>query len=148
MIPHTKNIILAEDDEDDSQFFEDALQDLQDAPQYIRARDGAELTGLLSKMDCLPDLVFLDLNMPKKNGTQCLQEIRNSTTFSKLPVVVLSTTSSPDIIETIYRTGANLYVVKPNTMAGWRKAIAKVLSMDWNIQTPHPVKEKFKLTTF
>ncbi len=147
-ITQAKHIILAEDDEDDAQFFEDALNSVPDSPNLIRARDGVELTGLLHELDSLPDLIFMDLNMPRKNGTQCLREIRNLAEFKELPVVVLSTSNSEDVINAVYQSGANLYVEKPSDIQSWKNAIAKVLSLDWNIHRPHAVKDRFNFKDF
>ncbi|MDQ3016817.1 MAG: response regulator [Bacteroidota bacterium] len=144
----TKQIILAEDDEDDTQFFESALNCISDPPELIHARDGVELTIILRELENLPDVVFIDLNMPRKNGAQCLQEIREAEAFKDLPVVVLSTTSNQDVIDAVYHSGANLYVQKPSDMQSWKNAIAKVLSLDWNIHCPHAVKERFYFKDF
>ena len=148
MLSQAKHIILAEDDEDDSIFFEDALNSLPDPPNLIRAKDGVELTNLLEDHTPLPDMVFLDLNMPRKNGAQCLVEIREKKDLQHLPVIVLSTNSSRDIIDAMYRFGANLYIQKPSDIRMWKRAIMKVLEMDWNIHTPFSVKENFTLTEF
>ena len=143
-----RNILLAEDDEDDSQFFEEALKSVSDAPILIRAKDGVELTNLLQDPYPLPDLIFLDINMPRKNGAQCLREIRQKKNLAHLPVIVLSTTSSAEIVEAMYQSGANLYVQKPSDFKMWKRAIAKVLNLDWNIHAPFSVKENFTLTVF
>lgn len=140
-----KHIILAEDDEDDSQFFEEAIRSLAPKPTFMRARDGVELTNILQKLTELPDLIFLDLNMPRKNGAQCLTEIRKQKKLKNLPVVVLSTSCSPDIINSMYESGANLYVQKPSDIRIWKNVIAKVLGLDWNIQTPFSIRENFTL---
>ncbi len=143
-----KHILLAEDDEDDSQFFEEALNSIENCPTLIRARDGVELTGLLNSMTSLPNLIFLDLNMPRKNGAQCLLEIREQQELLNVPVVVLSTSSNKDIIDTMYQSGANLYIQKPSDHHMWKRALAKVLRLDWNMQPPFPVKESFLMTEF
>ena len=140
--------MLAEDDEDDSQFFEEALKSVTDPPSLIRAKDGVELTNLLQDIYPLPDIIFLDLNMPRKNGAQCLKEIRKKESLQHLPVIVLSTTSSEDIVDAMYQSGANLYIQKPSDFKMWKRAIAKVLNMDWNIHAPFSVKENFTLTEF
>ena len=148
MLSQPHFIILAEDDDDDSQFFEEALESYSDAPVLIRAKDGVELTDLLHDTAQLPDLIFLDLNMPRKNGAQCLQEIREQKAFEHLPVIVLSTSSSIDIIDSMYDSGANLYVEKPSDIRLWKSVIKMVLEMDWNIHTPFSVKKNFILTLF
>lgn len=143
-----KHIILAEDDEDDSLFFEDALRSVSDPPSLTRARDGVELTALLSASSTLPDVIFLDINMPRKNGAQCLAEIRTKKDLQHLPIVVLSTSSSQDIIDDMYASGANLYVQKPSDFGMWKRVIARVLELDWNIHTPFSVKKIFTLKEF
>ena len=144
----SKNIILAEDDEDDSLFFEEALKAVEDPPSMIRVKDGVELSILLHSLHPLPDIVFLDLNMPRKNGAQCLAEIREDNQLQHLPVVVLSTTSTRTIVDAMYESGANLYIQKPSDLKLWTQAIAKVLHLDWNIHPPYSVKENFTLTEF
>ena len=148
MVSQAKNIVLAEDDEDDSQFFEEALKSVTISPSLIRAKDGVELTNLLQEISPLPDLIFLDLNMPRKNGAQCLAEIRGKKNLEHLPVIILSTTASENIIDAMYESGANLYIQKPNDFRMWQRAIAKVLLLDWNIHTPFSVKENFTLTEY
>ena len=148
MLSQAKNIVLAEDDEDDSQFFEEALKSVTDPPSLIRAKDGVELTNLLQDLFPLPDIIFLDLNMPRKNGAECLEEIRKKEALRHLPVIVLSTTSTKNIVDAMYMSGANLYIQKPNDFNLWKRAIAKVLNMDWNIHTPFSVKENFTLTEY
>ena len=148
MQSQAKHIILAEDDEDDSLFFEEALNSVSDPPNLTMAKDGEELTRLLHDGSPLPDLIFMDLNMPRKNGAQCLAEIRNTKETHDIPVVVLSTSSSKDIIDSMYDSGANLYIQKPNDFKLWKRAIAKVLGLDWNIHTPFSVKENFTLTEY
>lgn len=148
MQSQAKHIILAEDDEDDSLFFEEALNTVSDPPVLVRAKDGVELTELLTEHSPLPDLVFMDLNMPRKNGAQCLMEIREQKNLYKLPVIVLSTSNSQDIIDQMYESGANLYIQKPSDIRLWKKAIERVLAMDWNIHTPFSVKTEFTLTDF
>ncbi|HUR30866.1 MAG TPA: response regulator [Saprospiraceae bacterium] len=148
MLSQANHIILAEDDEDDSLFFEEALNSIADPPHLILARDGEELTQLLQDTFPHPDLIFLDLNMPRKNGAQCLCEIRKSKDLRELPVVVLSTSSSKDIIDDMYQSGANLYIQKPNDVNLWKRAIAAVLKLDWNIHTRFSVREIFTLTEY
>ena len=75
-------------------------------------------------------------------------EIREKKELQHLPVVVLSTSNSADIIQKMYESGANLYVQKPSDIHSWGKTLALVLGMDWNIQHPFSVKKNFTLTEF
>ena len=95
-----KYIFLADDDEDDCMLFEDALREVNASTELATANDGVELMMLLGKtVPPPPDVIFLDLNMPKKNGFECLAEIRNSKQFKDIPVVIFSTTGEKEAID-------------------------------------------------
>lgn len=118
----TYTILLAEDDDDDSFLFKEALQEI-DADHNIEvAEDGDILFSMLSNMPP-PDLIFLDLNMPKKDGIATLKEIRNKQELSSVPIVIFSTSSDIQHITSAYKNGANLYICKPDTFINLKKAI-------------------------
>ncbi len=116
MATEPKHILLVEDNSDDEALTLRALRQ-SDVPNVIRvARDGAEAMELLLGQGAsprLPDLVLLDLKLPKMSGLEVLQKIRENATTSRLPVVVLtSSDEDKDIIES-YNFGANSYIRKP-----------------------------------
>jgi CheY-like chemotaxis protein len=76
-------IVLADDDEDDRQFFEEALSDVHPNAVLTTAKDGEELIFILKNYHT-PELIFLDLNMPRKNGIECLREIRSNTSLQNI----------------------------------------------------------------
>lgn len=81
------NILLADDDEDDRLFFKEALENIKIKTVVTTVNDGIELMEYLNKSDIkYPDIVFLDLNMPRKNGIQCLEEIRKDKNLKILPL--------------------------------------------------------------
>jgi CheY-like chemotaxis protein len=136
-----KNIFLADDDMDDCSFFEDALNDLNISTELTISNDGIELMFNLEKVSKPPppDIIFLDLNMPRKNGYECLDEIRNHPKFKEIPIVIFSTTDSNEVVDRTYTAGANLYVRKPNSHQGLKDIIETVLGFDlWQqpIKTP------------
>src|ERR1700677_1910964 len=89
------NILLADDDADERYFFEAAVKGLPIATTIETVNDGIFLMDYLGvHLHCLPDILFLDINMPRKNGKECLIEIRSSLTLKHLPIVMYSTTSS------------------------------------------------------
>jgi DNA-binding NarL/FixJ family response regulator len=92
----------------------------------------------------LPDVLFLDLNMPLKNGMECLDEIRRDKKLKDLPVVIFSTSAHPGTVNRMYESGAHLYIRKPNDFNSLRKVIRLVLNRDW-IHPEKPPKEKFVL---
>lgn len=140
----TNHILLAEDDDDDRLLFLDVLKELPSAFQLTTARNGEHLMDLLNTLPRLPNLVFLDLNMPRKNGFECLEEIKKDSRFRRLPVIIFSTTSQPSTVSRVYKCGASLYIRKPSDFAKLKQAIQHVLEIDWE-DSPQPPKEEFLL---
>jgi len=107
-------ILLADDDADDREFFRQAVQQSGVGAELTAVADGWQLLDVLSggKDTVMPDVIFLDLNMPGMNGKACLREIRNQSKFSAMPVIVLSTSTWLKDIEDTYRGGANMYISK------------------------------------
>lgn len=143
-----KYIILADDDADDRDFFADALNEISVQTELTTANDGIELMNTLAETVTEPPpphVIFLDLNMPRKNGFECLKEIRETPKLINIPVVIFSTSSNENIIDTTFSLGANCYICKPNTHQLLKQVIEKVLALNlWenNLRLP---KEKFVL---
>ncbi len=128
-----RTIFLADDDADDCMLFEDALREVSDTTSLVTANDGVELMDILEKtVPPPPEVIFLDLNMPRKNGVECLIEIRNTQKFKDIPVVIFSTSSLQASIEQVYNEGANIYVKKPGTFPKLKTAIKQILETDWS----------------
>ncbi len=130
-----KRIFLAEDDEDDADLFKDVLSDLNKNVQLSIAENGLKLIALLEQADALPDLIFTDLNMPIKNGFQCLEEIRSRPEWNSIKLIIHSTTSQQDQIDKAYRLGANLYLPKSTDYIEFRNALIRCLELDWQIES-------------
>src|SRR4051812_46031752 len=103
------NILLAEDDNDDYDFFLYAIKDYTSVT-LNRVTNGEQLMLQLNEQLITPDIIFLDINMPRKNGMQCLQEIRRLENCMDVPVIIMSTTRNEDVIETFYHAGAHFYI--------------------------------------
>jgi len=144
-----QNVFLADDDADDREFFEVALKEVGVATALTLAKDGAELMNTLNEVVSVPPpphIIFLDLNMPLKNGIECLQEIRETPRFKNIPVAIFSTTANETVIEKTYEMGANCYICKPNSHKSLINTIEAVLALNmWktNMQLP---KEQYVLT--
>ena len=123
----TRSILLVDDDFDDRELFVEALT-LIDPDSNITTLDGSE--GLIAHLDSLsklPDFVFLDLNMPRKSGKECLREIRSSNRYRSMRIVIYSTSINPrDVMET-YQQGAFCFVQKPNSFSDLKNVIRKVI---------------------
>lgn len=107
-------IALADDDEDDRLLFTDAFDELKISTKVQTFSDGSELMLYLNKDGViLPEILFLDLNMPKKNGLECLSEIKSNDKFSNMAIAIYSTSSSEEHIEQTFVNGANIYIKNP-----------------------------------
>ncbi|CAG5070507.1 Protein-glutamate methylesterase/protein-glutamine glutaminase [Dyadobacter sp. CECT 9623] len=120
-------ILLADDDDDDTFLFREALEQVSFESQLFTAANGMELMDTIVKDSINPDLIFLDMNMPVKNGLECLEEIRATPGFEKTPIVVLSTSVAQYLWESAYKGGANLYIQKPTSFSGLVNVLHKCL---------------------
>tara|TARA_R110002049_G_scaffold122294_1_gene277122 strand:- start:608 stop:1057 length:450 start_codon:yes stop_codon:yes gene_type:complete len=111
---NTIKIFLADDDEDDRMLFAEALSELPLACEISNFRDGIYLMGqLMVKETKLPDMVFLDINMPLMDGEACLKKIRETERICQLPVIIYSTSFVKNEVDKYHRMGANCYMQKP-----------------------------------
>jgi CheY-like chemotaxis protein len=139
-------VALADDDADDRMFFQEAMEEIKVKTNLSLFKDGKELMDYLLKPDIIiPQLIFLDLNMPKKDGMQCLKEIRNHNALKDLIVAIYSTSSSEKDIENTFIHGANIYINKPSSFTDLKKAIEKVLQINWQYFTSNLNKDNFLL---
>ena len=111
------NIFLADDDEDDRGFFQDALSEINKNCNLIMVDSGEKLINYFKANNPLPDLIFLDINMPIKNGLECLKFLKETQPPDKFHVVMLSTSITPKDIETSYKLGASVYIQKPGSFS-------------------------------
>ncbi|MFY0483014.1 response regulator [Flavobacterium sp. PLA-1-15] len=141
-------ILLAEDDEDDRLFFNDAINELKMNNRLTIFKDGRDLMDYLNHPETtlLPHILFLDLNMPCKTGAECLQEIRANPKFKDLTIAIYSTSSSEKDIEETFIGGANIYIKKPNDFSKLKKVIKDVVNMNWQYHTSGLNKETFFLS--
>ena len=137
------HILFSDDDTDDALLFTQAA-DLMTSPILLSfAEDGEQLMRYLSR-EMLPDMIFLDLNMPVRNGVECLREIRKQKKLDWLPVIIYTTSDNPKDIDICYDLRANLYVVKPTSFENIIKTLKRVINMDFAIHG-FPSRENFLL---
>ena len=121
-------ILLADDDSDDCHFFKKALEDLLLPTQLTIVEDGEQLMNYLYRnYKNLPDILFLDLSMPRKSGLECLSEIKRDEQLKDLSLVMLSTSNSKETISNVFRIGARVYIHKPGDFAQLKQVIHHVL---------------------
>ena len=119
------NIFLADDDEEDRLFFAEALKEIPLSIETSAFADGVGLMGNLYSDEKLPDIIFLDLNMPMMNGFECLSDIRDDEKFKNIPVIIYSTSYLKKEIEQLRRMGATGYLRKPSSFNQLKTLIYK-----------------------
>lgn len=141
------NLLLADDDEDDCAFFKEALDELLLPVSLVTVNDGVQLMEALtdSLSNNLPDVLFLDLNMPRKNGYECLTEIKETEELKDLPVIIFSTSLDMEIVDLMYEKGATYYIRKPGDFSKLKKVIGNALSIASENNFKQPIREQFIL---
>lgn len=140
-------ILLADDDTDDCLFFAEAIAEKVPSANFTAVHDGEELMDLLNKEILnLPDILFLDLNMPRKNGFECLAEIKQDKKMKDLSVVVFSTSLEQEVVNLLYEKGAQYFIRKPSEFPQFKKIILHTLKLILQNNTIQPAKEYFVLT--
>ena len=147
MITKPLNILLADDDSDDRFFFKEVLKDINIATKLTTAADGEQLMLLLNDPLCaLPDVLFLDLNMPRKNGFECLAEIKQVARLKSIPIVIFSTSFEQEVVNQLYQDGAHFFIRKPAEFLQFKKIIQQTLKLIARGKIPQPTRENFVLT--
>jgi CheY-like chemotaxis protein len=139
------NILLADDDAGSREIFIEAMEQIAPHIKVSVAVNGQKLmNALLAQTDVLPDIIFLDLNMPLKNGKECLIEIRNNYKLKDIPIIIYSTSSHDDHIEETFVGGANFYMIKPDSFNDLKVITKNILSLDW-VKPIWPERKNFVL---
>lgn len=147
MRPTKLHIMLADDDEDDRLFFKEAFEEVKIDYSISTFNDGEQLMEhLFDTANPLPDIVFLDLNMPRKSGIECLKEIRADERLQRISVAIYSTSSSEQDIEDTFVSGANVYIKKPNDFNMLKKILSDVVHINWQYITDGLNKDSFILS--
>ena len=141
------NILLADDDTDDCIFFKKALEELKLSIHLTTVHDGEQLMELLTlETTELPDVLFLDLNMPRKNGFECLSEIKLNEKFEKLPIIIFSTSFEQEVVNQLYINGAQHFIRKPADFSQFKKVIHQSIAIITQENFSQPTQENFVLT--
>jgi CheY-like chemotaxis protein len=139
-------IIFVDDDEDDHFFFEKTLAEINIPTDLTCMISGEVLMQFLSGNTFdLPDLIFLDLNMPRKNGSDCLIEIKENKKLRHIPVIIYSTAYHKDILDFLYKNGAFHCIRKSSESKQTKQTITAVLESVLNNQNQQPSREEFAM---
>ena len=134
-------VYLIDDDEDEFLLFQQAIAELHINVEVKYINNCAEMLELLDNGD-IPDLLFLDLNMPVISGRECVKKIREKLK-DRLSIVIYSTSKYQPDVDGTHQDGANLYVIKPNSFEGLMQTLKGVFSIDWRQNFSLPSREKY-----
>ena len=140
-------IAVVDDDQDDRELFIDVAKEIENFLEILQFENGSTFLNYLKKSKSdLPNLVFLDLNMPIMGGMQCLVRLREFVNVDELPVVIYSTSSSTQYVDEAYSLGANLYIPKPNDFNDLKRCVDSVFKMVLDEKMITPNKKTFLYT--
>ena len=132
------NILMVEDNPGDVTLIENAFRKSMFAVNLVTAMHGEQMLDMLGRelkngAAALPDLIILDLNLPKMPGHKVLEALRNDQSFQHIPVIVLSSSDDVKDIEKSFKLRANSYLVKPRDMVALRQLVVEIDSFwsDW-----------------
>lgn len=140
------NVLLVDDDGDDFLFFKKALDYQVFNTTFNRVANGDKLAELLNDGTMpMPDIIFMDVNMPGKNGYDCVIEMKESKTLDKIPIVMYSTCYQEFVADVLYNMGANFYIKKPVGFSEIKNVIQKALCFVTENKSYSPTRANFVL---
>ena len=138
LINRTIHILLVEDSESDTRLIKEFLKEADINHVLYVVEDGVEALKFVHthcKPDAhyCPDIIMLDLNLPKMSGIEVLKDIKNNEDLRKIPVIVLTTSTATEDIKECYDNYANCYIVKPTDFAGFERIMSSIKKLWFNI---------------
>lgn len=137
-------ILLADDDKEDYHILKEASQKVPQRLKVDHVKNWLELLRYVSRHS-MPSVILLDLNMPVRNGIECLQLLRKDQKFEDTPILIYSTSNTPSDIDSAFQSGANYYIIKPSSLAEITRVVEKIAGMNKNELLQVPTKERFVL---
>ena len=123
------SFFLIDDDIDDREIFTLALKDIDSSIKCTTAKDGAEALDFIeNNKDFIPDFIFLDLNMPRINGKECLVEMRRIVRLQNIPIYIYTTSSSDKDKLELLNMGATGFITKPYTIKKLVEILSQIIS--------------------
>jgi CheY-like chemotaxis protein len=138
-------IILADDDADDRYFFREALALFDSEARLTECEDGDQLMKLLKNYPSPPPphIIFLDINMPRMNGKECLKEIRSNKSFADIPVVMITTSGASRDIDECFSSGASMYVQKAYSLKEGIETLKRIFKSYYESSLLNKPKDSF-----
>jgi CheY-like chemotaxis protein len=122
-------ILLIEDDNDDIELLKDAFEQNKIDCAFDVVTEGDKAMPFLQRNGIPPDVIVMDFNLPKLHGREILSQIQASEKFKGIPLIVLTTSASPDDMQFAFSMGANKFLTKPNTMDGFNNTVRAIVSL-------------------
>ena len=122
------NVLYADDDVDDREMFCEAIKEIDPSIKVVLGKDGEETLKILSVQKDLPDLIFLDINMPRMDGIECLGKIKSDDRLKSIPVIIYSTTSNKGDMTKIALLGASDFILKGNSFKNVKDSLDNILA--------------------
>lgn len=141
---HPIKIVVCDDNWVESPLFEFTLRNIGVNYQLAWVDDAVELLVYLTTVEILPDIIFLDVNMPGKSGIQCLEDIRSNSKWNHIPIIIQSFAGPTKDIEAAFNGGADLFILKSDFSKEFQQTLKSVLQRDWTTR-PRPRKSSFFL---
>jgi DNA-binding NarL/FixJ family response regulator len=135
------NIVVADDDEDDFSFLENGIKAAFPEANISFVLNGLQLLLLLNRSK--PDVIFLDINMPVKDGIECLKDIRRNAKNGEPRIVMFSTSTHTIDVDNSYLNGATFYMIKPSTRAALDLSIHRLFKDENFIANRTPARNEF-----
>ena len=123
---NARQVLYIDDDEDDQEIFQMALSEINDDIRCITTYDARLALNKLATQEWVPDLIFLDLNMPFMTGADFLEETKKQRDLHLIPIIVLSTSAQASIIQTMKEKGARDFLTKPGS---YRELVSQLKSI-------------------
>ena len=124
-----KTVLLIDDDQDDSELFKEAIEELQPDISFHHIEDGKQaIQELINHRTLMPDLIFLDINLPRISGWECLKQFKEEQHLQTIPVIIYSTSSQLKEKETANQLGAAGFITKPDDYQVLKKMLQKILT--------------------
>lgn len=127
------SLLLVDDDADDQLLFSEALREINHPVSYEAATDGIDALKRLSTAPSIPQLIFLDLNMPIMHGFECLKRIKEHAYLNTIPVIIFTTSNSPLDIHMAKQLGASAYFCKPMHFNHLCEKLRSILEGMWDL---------------
>lgn len=132
-------ILLIDDDEDDFIVFKLAIAEISHSIQLFYCNCADNVSQVIEQKR--PQLIFLDINLPRINGIECLQELQSDPVGKTIPVIMYSSSELPRDLQLSFHAGASLYFLKPSDIAKLVSSLTEIFAMDWT--QPGTIRQKY-----